>query len=104
MSYRDNSILSLDEEVRELNAVLRQQHTYYKRLHYWNITPLDVDIHYDNLKDWARFKEPREKRIANQRTRFNQRQAQNHNTVGLMKNDFRNRDAGQVTDYFKLSF
>lgn len=57
MSYRDNDILLPEEEIRELNAVLRQQRTYYRKLHYWNIAPLDVDIYYDNLKDWSRFKE-----------------------------------------------
>lgn len=47
------------------------------------------------------YSEQREKRIAIQRTRFDQRQAQNHNAVDLMKNAFKNRGAGHVSDYFE---
>jgi hypothetical protein len=55
-----NTAESLKAAVVERNEELRFQRRYYDSLHNLDIYPVNVDEYYDGLKDWSRFKEPRD--------------------------------------------
>lgn len=49
-----------DEIVSKQNEQLRMQINYYRRLHIDDLRVLDVDEYYESLKDWRKFKAPRD--------------------------------------------
>jgi hypothetical protein len=49
-----------DENVLEQNKQLRMQRKYYRRLHVDDLRILDADEYYESLKDWRKFKAPRD--------------------------------------------
>ncbi|MFR8064460.1 hypothetical protein [Thomasclavelia spiroformis] len=49
-----------DEIVSEQNKKLRMQRNYYRRLHVDDLCILNAEEYYENLKDWSKFKEPRD--------------------------------------------
>lgn len=49
-----------DEIVSEKNDKLRIQRKYYRRLHVDDLQVLSVNEYYEGLKDWSKFKEPRD--------------------------------------------
>lgn len=55
-----NTPESIKVAVGERNEELRFQRQYYNSLHYVDLNPINVDDYYESLKDWSRFKEPRD--------------------------------------------
>lgn len=49
-----------DEIVSEQNEKLRIQRNYYRRLHVDDLCILNAEEYYESLKDWSKFKEPRD--------------------------------------------
>ena len=49
-----------DEIVSEQNEILKIQRNYYRRLHVDDLCILNADEYYEGLKDWSKFKEPRD--------------------------------------------
>ena len=49
-----------DEIVSEQNEKLRIQRNYYRRLHVDDLYILNAEEYYESLKDWSKFKEPRD--------------------------------------------
>lgn len=49
-----------DKIVSEQNKQLRMQRNYYRRLHIDDLRTLDVDEYYESLKDWRKFKAPKD--------------------------------------------
>lgn len=49
-----------DEIVSEQNEKLRIQRNYYRRLHVNDLCILNAEEYYESLKDWSKFKEPRD--------------------------------------------
>lgn len=49
-----------DEIVSEQNEQLRIQRNYYRRLHVDDLRVLGVNEYYESLKDWSKFKGPRD--------------------------------------------
>ena len=49
-----------DEIVSEQNEKLRIQTNYYRRLHVDDLWILNAEEYYESLKDWSKFKEPRD--------------------------------------------
>lgn len=55
-----NTAESIEAAVGERNEGLRFQRQYYDSLHYVDLYPVNVDEYYEGLKDWSRFKQPRD--------------------------------------------
>lgn len=55
-----NTTESIEAAVRERNEKLSFQRKYYDNLHYVHLYPVNVDEYYEGLKDWSRFKQPRD--------------------------------------------
>lgn len=49
-----------DENILEEYKKLTEQRRYYRRLHVDNLCILDPEEYYESLKDWSKFKEPRD--------------------------------------------
>lgn len=49
-----------DEIVSEQNEKLRIQRNYYRRLHVDDLCILNAEEYYESLKDWSKFKKPRD--------------------------------------------
>ena len=49
-----------DKIVSEANEKLRIQRNYYRRLHIDKLCDLNAEEYYESLKDWRKFKEPRD--------------------------------------------
>ena len=56
----DDKKQAVDELVVERNAELNAQRRYYDRLHFIELYPLNSEVYYENLKDWTKFKEPKD--------------------------------------------
>lgn len=51
---------AIDEEIGERYVALREQSRYYDRLHFIELYPLNADAYYEGLKDWSKFREPKD--------------------------------------------
>lgn len=51
---------AIEEEIGGRYAALREQRQYYDRLHFIELQPLNAIAYYESLKDWSRFREPKD--------------------------------------------